>query len=216
MQFLSSKRLFTAFLAVLHLLVSMVAVAPLATWAQVVDTEPPIIDIQAADEGVLGDNQVFTTTVTDNQGVSSVVLHFRFDDNSAYVAQEMQVLSGTDIYTATVETNNVGAGVDSIQYFIEAKDNSGNRTLQGFAFDPLERALIFQNSAVNDSANVNASNDSGSTPAVGMSTRNKVLLGLLGVVVIGALAASSSSSSDGGSSEPGVPLTVNVDPGPVQ
>lgn len=210
MQFSSSRRFFTGCLAALQLFVAVISVAPLSASAQSIDSEPPVVDFQPVDEGVLGESQVFTTTVSDNEGVSSVVLHFRLDSDSAYVAREMQVLSGTDIYTTTIETNDAGEDVTSIQYFIEAKDYSGNRSLEGFAFNPVERLLSVRELATN-SGNSNTSGESSSMPSTGMSTRQKVLLGLLGVVVVGAL-ASSSSSGGGGASEPGVDVTIVVDP----
>lgn len=211
MQFSSSKRFFSGCLAALQMMVAVVSVAPVSTWAQAVDSEPPVIDYQPVEEGIAGDGQVFTASVSDNQGVRSVILHYRLDAVGPYESRDMQLLSGTDIYTTTIETRDAAPGVSAIQYFIEASDNAGNRTHEGFAFVPNERVLLAQPSVIAENPGTPAS--STSTPAVGMSTQKKILYGVLGVVAVAALASASSSSSGATSSEePGVDLTVVVDP----
>jgi len=211
MQPSNSRRWITGWLAAWQLLASIVAVVPIPVWAQSIDAEPPLVDFQPVGEGVRGDSQVFTATVSDNKGVVSVVLHFRFDSDSLYQTREMQALGSTDIYTTTLESNDADEAVNSIQYYIEAADAAGNRTLEGFAFDPIERLLVDRPLAINEQNSATAA-DSKSIPAVGMSTGRKVLYGLLGVIVVGALA--SSSSGGGASSQPGVDVTVVVDPLP--
>ena len=211
MRFSSGKRLLNVFLAIVYLMVSVFASVPRLAWGQADDLVPPVVNLQPVDEGIIGENQIFTVSVTDNENISVVLLHFRFDGESAYVAREMMAQSGTDVYTTTIEMNNSGEDINSIQYFIEAKDSAGNRTLQGFAFDPIVRLLVTRNLAVNDAANGSIPGDSGTTLFGGMSTGQKVLLGLFGVVVVGAL-ASAASSGGSGDSEPGVDLIVTVDP----
>lgn len=210
MQPTSRRRLFTACLAALHLLVSVASIAPISVWAQSLDSAPPVVEFQPVDEGIRGESQVFTATVSDNESVRSVVLHYRFSGDSRYETRAMQAMENTDVYRATVETKDATEGVNSIQYFIEATDDAGNRTLEGFAFNPIERLLVVEQVAV-DNAGSNVAADSSPIPATGMSTRRKVLYGLLGVVAVAVLA--SASSSDGGSgSEEGVELTVVVEP----
>lgn len=209
MQFSRYRRFFTSFLAVLHLLVSIASIAPHTAYAQVVDTVPPVINLEPVDNGFLGQNQIFTAMVTDDQTINSVILYYRLTGSAEYRTLEMQAPSGGDVYTATVEASTLDESISSIQYYIEAKDVAGNRTLQGFAFNPLERVLSIQEPPLN----ANAQDDS--SLLSGLSIGQKVLIGLLGVVVVGALVASSSSSSGGGgSSEPGVDVTIIVDPIP--
>lgn len=207
MQFFSSKRLFAGWLAALQLIVSIVAVVPVSGWAQTADAEPPLVDFQPVGKGVRGDSQVFTVTVSDNEVVASVILHYRFGEESLYETREMQALGDTDIYTATIVTNDAAEAVISIQFYIEASDAAGNRTLEGFAFDPFERLLVDQELAVAESSE-QLPIESSATPSVGISTGRKVLYGILGVIVVGALA----SSSSGGGVQAGVDLTVVVDP----
>lgn len=209
MQFFISKRLITGCLAALQLLVCIFTTAPVSVWAQSSDAEPPMVDFRPVAEGVHGDSQVFAATVSDNVGVASVTLHFRLDGESLYETREMQALGNTDIYTTTIETNDAIEAVTSIQYYIEASDAAGNRTLEGFAFDPIERLLVDQQVAIDENSD-ELSSDSSATPSAGMSTGRKVLYGILGVIVVGALA--SSSSGGGGSAQPGVNVTVVVDP----
>lgn len=211
MQFKSSRRWFTGWLAALQLLVSILSIAPLSIWAQSIDVEPPSVDFQPVAEGVRGDSQVFTATVSDDVGVDSVVLHYRLDGDTLFETRLMQALGTTDIYTITIETNDAIEAVMSIQYYIEAYDAAGNRTLEGFAFDPIERALVDQQVTIEQTIQ-ETSTDTATSPSTGMSTGRKVLYGILGVVVVGALA--SSSSGGGGSAQPGVDVTVVVDPLP--
>lgn len=212
MHFSNCRRLAVGFLALFHFVVSIFSLTPVSTWAQAVDAEPPVVDFQAVSQGVKGDGQVFTATVTDNVNLVSVLLHFRLDGESLYEIREMKPLGNTDIYTTTIETSDAIEAVDGIQYYIEAVDAAGNRTLEGFAFDPIERALIDRQVAAPENTAQSSSTSAESTIGSGMSTGRKVLYGLLGVIVVGALA--SSSGGGGGSSQQGVDVTVVVDPLP--
>lgn len=196
-------------LAACHLLVSVVwAVAPSTAMAQA-DIDPPKIDMDATDEGILGDRQVFSAVVVDDTGLAKVVLHYRFNSNTNYSAISMEAIGGTDVYTVSLET--AGEDTDLVQYYVEAQDIAGNQTLRGFAFDPLERPLVSADLLTE------AAPQAGST-APAMSTSRKVLYGVLGLAVVAALAgasggAGSSGSSGGAGAE--IPLTVVV-PGSVQ
>ncbi len=208
---LTSRRLFTGWLAALHLLVTTFSVVPMTAWGQSVDSEPPLVDFQPVGEGIRGDDQVFTATVSDNVEVVSVTLHFRLDSDSLYDTREMQMLGTTDIYTVTIDTGEAGNEVTAIQYYIEASDAAGNRTLEGFAFDPIERSLTDRPLVETEPIETATAADRAPVGG-GMSTGRKVLYGLLGVIVLGALA--SSSSGGGGGSSSGVDVTVVVDPLP--
>jgi len=158
--------------------ISLFAVLPNIALAQGVDVDPPVIELQAVEEGVRGETQVFTATLTDNNIVSSATLYYRFGSQARYSATPMSVIQGTDIYTASIDTGETSSGV--IQYYLEAKDPSGNRTVQGFAFDPLERVLV-------DTPTVVATTPPADTaPSSGLSTNKSVIYGVLGLVALGA------------------------------
>lgn len=202
MQSAIQRRVLTLTLSILHVIMQVVLVLPRDSWAQELDTDPPVIEFKPVAEGVKGDSQVFTATVTDDRSLESVVLHYRTDGESLYQNREMEALGSTAIFTTTIVTDE---RTDVIQYYIEATDAAGNRTLQGFAFDPVERTLVERATEVAEAP-----------PQVvpgGMSTRSKILYGVLGVVVVGALASAAGGGGGGGES-PQVDVTIEVDPLP--
>ncbi|NND90524.1 MAG: hypothetical protein HKN42_06640 [Granulosicoccus sp.] len=176
---------------------------PSAVLAQNIDTEPPQIEFKPVREGLRGDNQVFAATVTDDQGVDSVFLHHRLQGETIYQNRKMQVLGSTGIYTATITTSEMD---EAIEYYLEATDLSGNRTLQGFAFDPIERQLVERQ--------VPAATEPVAGSGSGMSTRSKILYGVLGLLVVGALASAAGGGSSGGTGTEVVPVTITVQPLP--
>ena len=186
-------------LALCQIILGLASVAPGPVLAQTVDSEPPQVTFDRLGEGVRDDTQVVSVTVTDNVQVESVMLHYRFDNDASYRTVSMNRLASTDIYSASVEPST---GDELMLYYLEARDSSGNRTLEGFSFDPIERVLV--------TANVVAS--AADAPAgTSISTRNKILYGVLGLVVVGALAAAAGGSSGGGG-DGNVPVTVITDP----
>lgn len=181
--------------------------------AQSSDTAPPQIDFRALEEGRRGDAQVFSATIKDDTAVKSVTLHYRFEPGEPYRSSPMEALGGTGIYTTSIG----GADTDTavIQYYIEARDEIGNRSIEGFPFDPLERRLLEPGVPI-----------AGPTPAPeepgpGLTTGQKVLYGVLGVVLVGTLAAVAGGGGGGGSDgtpplgdDTDVPVTIVVDPLP--
>jgi len=193
-----------------HLVFATLAGLPCVAHAQASDGEPPSITFERIEEGTRGETQVFSATVADEFAVESVTLHYRLGNDVAYDPVPMMPLSGTDIYTVSVETT--GTDADVLQYYIEARDEAGNRSIQGFAFDPIERRLV--------------ASRGGQVPVAvpprtdGISTGRKVLYGVLGVLAVGALVAAAGGDSGGGSDTPlsddpgNAPLDIIVDPLP--
>lgn len=184
--------------------------------AQTADSEPPVVGLDSVSEAIRSDTQKFTISVRDNEQIDSVVFHYRLnstsDDDASreYLSAAMAQVDQSDQYTFTIPASEISASVESVEYYIEAQDDSGNRTLQGFFFDPLERTLI-DKPAVVAGTRQPASEDS--TSLMGsLSTTQKVLYGVLGVVVVGALISSSGSSGGGETTRPLVPVTIISDP----
>jgi len=198
-----------------HLAVVSLVGVPSSVLAQS-DGEPPSISLERIAEGVRGETQVFSATVSDDFTVESVTLRFRFGDDTVYRAMPMQPLKGTDIYTASVETTDTDE--DVLQYYVEARDGAGNRSIQGFAFDPIERRLIEPERPLAPAAGVASAPEPLRTD--GMSTGRKVLYGVLGVLAVGAVVAAAGGDSGGSgdrplSDDPGdAPLDIIVDPLP--
>lgn len=209
----ATRRLLCCFVAITHVTVTSLLWSPSTALAQSVDVEPPTIEFERIERGVLGDTQVFSTTVLDDREVAEVTLHYRFGADAPYESVSMIALAGTSIHTAsiptTLDTN------PNLQYYLEARDTSGNRSIQGFAFDPLERQLVAAEST--EPAAV-AQNSAPPIATDGISTGRKVFYGILGVIAVGALAAAAGGSGGGGGNELSaddpntIPLTITVDP----
>ncbi len=204
MQFFIQRRLLSVTLIVLQLFMQVTLVMPSRSWAQTLDTDPPRIDFKPVVEGLKGDSQVFSATVSDDREVADVLLHYRLDDESIYQNRTMAPIGSTGIFTTTLKIDDT---VDVIQYYIEATDKAGNRTLQGFAFDPIERQLVERQVPAAQLAREEEE------PVQGLSTGRKILYGVLGLVVVGALASAAGGSDSGGSSAT-VPVTITVGPLP--
>lgn len=202
MQSFIKGRVSTMALSVLYLIAQLLLSVPTNAWAQSVDVDPPVIDFEPVEEGIVGESQVFTATVTDDMALNSVILHYRLDDESAYQNRQMEVLGDTGIYTTTITIED---NIEAIQYYIEATDLAGNRTLQGFAFNPIERRLAKRPAAIVDAPVAET--------ATSMSTRTKVIYGVLGLVVVGALAAAAGGGRSD-SSEPQVDVVIISEPLP--
>jgi len=202
------RRLACLLLACLHMVTLAVTTTPLAI-AQ--SDQAPIIDsVTGSGQGTHGDRQVFSAMVSDDQSLMAVNLLYRFDALSDYQKIEMQPIAGTNLYSASIDT--AGTGATLIQYFFEAIDESGNRSLSGFAFDPLERELVAAPSAEvaatpPATAVAQAESSEAAASSGGLSTGRKVLYGVLGVLVVGALIAGSSDSSGG---DGRIPIDVTV------
>lgn len=180
--------------------------------AQVEDNTPPAIEFQPLEEGRRGDTQVFSANVSDDSAIESVTLRYRLESGEPYASLPMKPLGGTNIYTASIA--GADADAESIQYYIEAIDAVGNRSIEGFAFDPLERVLRTPGVPIAGPA------PESEGPASGLTTTQKILYGVLGVVVVGAIAAAAGGGGGGsGGGQPlgdetDVPVTVVVDPVP--
>ena len=205
----ASRRPIAVLAALGHLLASTLLVLPPQAFAQAGDTDPPRIEFEPVEQGVAGDTQVVSAGITDDAEIEAVTLHYRLGPADAYESIAMEPLGGTSIYSASVETADTGAEV--LQYYVEARDGAGNRSIRGFAFDPLERTLVEPGAPA-------VVAESASVPETGLSTRQKVLYGVLGVIAVGAIAAAAGGGSGGGGDSPsaddpgdGIPVTIIVD-----
>lgn len=197
----SPKRVTACLLVILQLSVVVLSAVPRLAMAQTTDIDPPVIEFEAISSGNTGDSQVFAATVVDNVSVKSVTLFYRFAEDTNYQTREMGMLGSSGIFTVTIDSSEVPQSAGFIQYYLEAFDGVGNRTLQGFAFDPLERQLV----TVTEVAVVPAAEP---IAAEGMPLNRKIIYGAVGLLIVGVLA---SASGGGGGSSAGVPVTVVVD-----
>ena len=182
----------------------------LNAYAQAGDTEPPSLTYESIERGVVNEAQLFIIEATDNVELATVTFAYRVEDNADYRIVPMARQGATDTYSVTLTAEEIGAGSQFIQYYIEAADTTGNRTLEGFAFNPLTRALVDASEISPPAVQAEAGPLSQFSE---LSTGKKILYGALGVLAVGALIAA--TDSGGASVEPGVDVTVVVDQLPI-
>lgn len=198
-------------LAFSQLILSLTMFGVLPASAQTLDTEPPRLGIDELEESDRSASQEFIVTATDNQGIGSVVLFYRLDPDAEFLNENMQRSGESDRFSFTLPAEEIAPSNSVIQYYIEATDEAGNRMLQGFSFDPLERSLLDQSELAAGTVTEEAESSSflGS-----LSTGQKVVIAVAGIIVIGALASAGGggSDSDSSSSGPMVPVTITTPP----
>ena len=201
------------------LLVSQTAfsVAQAQTVTDDIDFDPPVIDHESLVTGIAGELQVFSALVVDDRGLEEVTLYYRNATGQDYQQIAMQPMSGTDNYTASVDST---PQQEKVEYYIEARDTGGNRVLKGFPFFPLVRTLEAPAPAPV------VEQPAPPPPAASTGNRNTTLYVVLGAVALGLLAALAVSGGGGGGGDNGggagggggespdstVPLTINVSP----
>jgi len=167
------------------------------------DTRSPVIELEAVAQSQADSSQVFTAQVVDDRLLKDVILYHRRDGQQAFSPTPMTPLGDSAYFTASIPTEP--DDLRAIQYYVQARDEGGNRTVEGYAFDPYTRVLIANSAVI-------------STPEPVPAAQTETSSGIrwwhvaLGVVLVGAIAsAAGGSSSGGGSSGDGtVPLTVTL------
>ncbi len=212
MKYSTPRRTVSSLLVVFQISLALGSFYTTTASAQSQDTEPPNVTFEQINEARKGDSQVFTVTATDNVGIDSVVIFYRMSTEQPYDMEVMPRIGDTNLFSYSLNASAIPESANGIQYYIEAKDSAGNRTLEGFSFDPFERVLLDRaSSTVANAAQAESESDS----LIGsMSTTQKVLYGALGLVVVGALVSAASDSGDdsGPTQSSGVPLTITVNP----
>ena len=160
----------------------------------VLDVEPPLIEHEPVPESDANIRQTFVATVVDDQELDLVQLFYRFKGESRYTRTLMNRVSFSSTWIAQIATDP--ATPMDMEYYIEAKDNSGNRTVHGFAFSPLVRKIIPAEVAEPVVEQPEAS------PKPAISNSRKVLYVVGGVLLLGLVAAAASGGSDSGSDPP--------------
>lgn len=175
-------------LAALILSVSS-AILPVAhAQSAAVDYEPPLIEHDVIERVEAAGSQEFTASVVDDQSLADVTLYYRFAGEEEFRMLPMTQVAASAVYSASVESDI--NDVRSIEYYIQARDEAGNRVVKGFAFSPLVR-LVGDGSDAQQAAVVEPEPKSS-------SGRRWLYIGL-GVLAVGAIAAAANS---GGKDDP--------------
>lgn len=165
------------------------------------DTRSPVIELEAIGEAQADKSQVFTVQVVDDRLLKDVILYHRRDGQQAFSRVVMNPLADSAFFTTSITTDPTD--LRSIQYYIQARDEGGNRTVQGYAFDPYTRVLIANNTIIDNQPIV---------PAETVSSSGGIRWWhiALGVIAVGALLSAADGGDSGAGDDGTVPLTVNV------
>lgn len=174
-----------------------------------IDLDPPLIEHEIISEVESSARQTFVATVVDDDELESVRLFYRFTGEPTYSSTLMNRVSFSSSYIAQINTDPNTA--TTIEYYIQARDVSGNRTVRGYAFNPLMRSIVTDEEAVaNNAADPNLQK----TAATEAPKTRKTIYIVLGVFALGLLAGLSSGGSGGGGSNcdnTGCRIDINVD-----
>lgn len=178
----------------------------------IADDNPPVINLEIIPRGIAGQEQVFTSLVSDNQQVQDVRLYYRFSGQQLYNSLPMESIGGSSYYVATVSPE--GNDARDIEYYIQARDSSGNRAIEGFAFEPIVRELqpaSVAGTTAGSSSSTTASSETTATPQ--SSGGVKLWQIVLAIAATGLLAGalSGGGSDGGGGNRQTVPLTLTID-----
>lgn len=165
------------------------------------DTRSPVIELEVVAEATADVTQVFTAQVVDDRQLKDVILYYRREGQLPYMPLAMTRLAESDYFTASISTEP--DDLRTIQYYVQARDDGGNRTVEGFAFDPYNRLLLANTS-------LQATTPAPTAPAPTATTGGiKWWHIALGALVAGALVGAAGGSG-GSSGDDGVPLSVTV------
>lgn len=186
------------------LLLGLVVIGTGNAVAQSADTTAPVIELEELVEGVADLSQVFTVQIAEDGFLRDAILYYRRAGQQPYTPAAMEPLGTSGYFSVSVPTDP--EDLRAIEYYVQARDEAGNRTVSGFAFEPYVRNLrpadpVTQRSQVT----------AGSQPAAGPTPileRRWVQIAL-GVVAVGL--AASLLSDDGGEDTLLVPVTINLE-----
>ncbi len=170
--------------------------------AQPVDITAPVIELEELAEGVADRTQVFTAQVAEDNALDSVTLYYRREGQLPFTPAPMEALGDTGYYSVSIPTDFTD--LRTIEYYVQAIDATGNRTVSGFAFDPYQRTLAASGTPISTSQNTPAEPSQENRIPLLKRRWVQVTLGVLAVGVVASLV-----SDDGDDSEV-VPLTFSL------
>lgn len=159
-----------------------------------VDTIAPVIELEEFSQGVADATQVFTVQIAEETKLKDATLYYRRSGQQPYTSEPLTPLGTSGFYTASIETDPTD--LRSIEYYVQARDEAGNRTISGYAFDPYQRTLApaaISRRPASESENM-ANQGSDASQSDGIRTRepfykNRWVQVAAGVVTVGILAS---------------------------
>ncbi len=212
---LKSMHRFFVRLLVLLLSISLGLMPMSSAYAQLSDSEPPVLIHRQLDAGVAGELQTFLARVSDDFAVSEVVLRYRQRNTGEFQSIEMRPLvDSIGEYMIAIETAD---GVyPNLEYYIEAFDEAGNKTNRGFDYAPIVIPLtepVEQPVATAPQAEQPVVSEPEAQSEGFSITPVGILIGVGALLALGALAAGGGSDDDEPSAQmPGIqtPATVTL------
>ena len=175
------------------------ALSPLHAQERAADTRAPLVEVDVLRSGTADRVQTFTALVTDDRSLDAVTLHHRRAGTVPFGRAAMNALGPDGRFGVSLPTDP--DDLRDIEYYVQALDESGNRTVSGFAFDPLVRRLLPRDPAL---AAAPAADE---RPSVVSSGGTRWWALALGVLAVGAFVSLSGDDGGGGDT---VPLTIDL------
>lgn len=177
------------------------------------DTDSPVIELEPLEESTADRSQVFTALVADDGQLKDVTLYHRRAGQQAFFTAPMQPLGSSGYYSASIKTDPTDTR--SIEYYLQARDESGNRTISGYAFDPYRRELAPQPMLIRPAVASPVVSTRHSKQAGSGSHATRWWAVALSVLAVGALtslvnAESNGTGGDSGNDSIGVPVTFSI------
>jgi len=167
---------------------------------------PPVIELEELANATADDTQVFTAQIGEDNELQDATLYHRREGQLAFQAVPMVALGSTGLYSVSIATDPTD--LRNIEYYIQARDTAGNRTVNGFAFDPYIRTLTSPSAAQGGTAQSTGNNAGSLDAQAAPFYKRRWFQVAVGVVAVGILA-----STVGNDDEETilVPLTINVE-----
>jgi len=201
-----SQHIFVLCLFVLFLFIMPMQPA----FGQNFDTVGPVIELEELTVGEAAQTQVFTVLIAEDVLLRDAALYYRREGQLPFTPAPMQALGDTGYYSVSIPTDSTD--LRTIEYYVQARDEAGNRTVSGFAFDPYQRRLQPSSKITTNTESqttvepIPTSKEEANIPPI---LRQRWVQVALGVVAVGIVASLASSS--GGSDSEVVPLTFNLE-----
>lgn len=179
---------------------------PTVSLAQTIDTNAPVIEVEELQDSPVDLSQVFTALIADDVQLKDATLYYRRAGQQAFKSLPMEPLGSTGYYSVSVPTSVTD--LRAIEYYVQARDEAGNRTVSGFAFDPYQRNLhTSADSLARQTASPAQSAPTQPADTIPLLKQRWVQI-TLGVLAVGALAT---LASDDGADSQVVPLTFSTE-----
>lgn len=121
----------------------VVLLTVLTLTAQAAENKPPTIELLESGRNSK-ETELFEVRVTDDDQVSEVILHYKFNPTADFRSESMP-LTSRDIYSRSL--TDIESNSESVYFYITASDTFDFLAHKGFSFDPLERSLAGQKSS---------------------------------------------------------------------